>query len=201
MVVLVFVLTISGLAASFYEQNRLSVVTELQAQRQRAEAAARAKADFLANMSHELRTPMNGVMGMTMLALQGELPDDQRERLETALRSAESLLEVIDDVLEISMLDAGDAKFEIRPFDLRQICEDLVVLLRPMATEQGVGLSLEYADGLPTTFLGDGGRVRQVLTNLVGNALKFTDEGSVRLIVGGDASGEGGGFSADALCG
>ncbi|GFO68007.1 hypothetical protein GMLC_15860 [Geomonas limicola] len=146
-----------------------------------AEAATRAKSRFLANMSHELRTPMTGVLGMLDLVLLGKLEDEQREQLAMAQNSAKSLLRILNDILDLTKIESGKLSIDRYPFSVRGCLEHTLHLLLPVARSKGLELRLELADTLPETLLGDQVRLSQVLTNLAGNALKFTEKGSVVL--------------------
>lgn len=160
---------------------------ELDAARKLAESANRAKSAFLANMSHEIRTPMNGVVGMAELLDDTLLTEEQRLYVQTIKNSGEALLVIINDVLDYSKIEADRLELITAPFDLERACQEVIMLLQPMAREKGLELLLDYDLFLPTDLMGDAGRVRQVLTNLIGNAVKFTTHGHVLIRVTGVA--------------
>ncbi|HVN72477.1 MAG TPA: PAS domain S-box protein, partial [Desulfomonilia bacterium] len=156
---------------------------ELQKEMVKSEARNRAKSEFLAHMSHEIRTPLNGIIGMTEIALDTALADEQREVISTVYRESENLLSLINDILDFSKLESQRLELEHIPFDLKALMEDITRSFTFMAKQKDVELVLYISPEMPLLLLGDPGRLRQILTNLVGNALKFTNKGEVLIKV------------------
>ena len=166
------------------------LVKELEKSRQRAEEAVEVKSAFLANMSHEIRTPLNAILGMTGLALQTRLTVDQRDYMSTVKASAESLLEIINDILDFSKIEAKRLELDRAEFDVREAVGNAAKLLAVRAAEKGIELACHIATDVPEVLVGDEGRLRQVLLNVMGNAIKFTEVGEVVLRVTVEHLGE-----------
>jgi PAS domain S-box-containing protein len=187
-----------GYVATYHDMTELkqreaqleSLTAELLDAKEKAEAGARAKSEFLANMSHEIRTPMNGVVGMASLLLDSGLSHRQREMAQVIVNSGDNLLTIINDILDFSRLEAGKLKIVAEPFNLAAAVEDVTTLLGLRAREKGIELLVRRQPSLGAWFIGDAARIRQVLTNLIGNAVKFTDSGHVFVSVSGRRRGE-----------
>lgn len=167
------------------------IARELASSKTQAETADRAKSEFLANMSHEIRTPMNGVMGMAELLARTELDDKQKMFTNVIVKSGAALLTIINDILDFSKIDAGQLTLDPKPFCISEAIEDVAALMLSGAAEKDLELIVRIDPDLPTMLVGDAGRLRQIVTNLIGNAVKFTDRGHVYVNVEGRMIGDG----------
>lgn len=180
-VVLVIITLGVGIAASVFQHELEGAGRALDQARQSANAANRAKSDFLAGMSHEIRTPMNAVLGMAQVLEQADIPDAHKRQAETLARSGRLLLRLVNDVLDLSKIEAGKLEIEATRFNLADVAGTVEALYGPAAREKGIGFSIALSEGAREDLIGDPVRISQILNNLVSNAIKFTAEGEVRV--------------------
>ncbi|WP_371397221.1 sensor histidine kinase [Fretibacter rubidus] len=184
-------LTVSGVITSYFSYRMYGVFDELEANAEAARRAEGITSQYLADMSHEIRTPLNGIIGLSSYLADADMSPKHKQYVDIIKESGDNLLEIINDVLDLSKLDAGKFTLDEKPFDLHRLCRSLTELHGTQTRAKGVAMQLFYDQNVPHHFIGDDGRIRQILNNLLSNAVKFTQKGSVDLLIKGGTATDG----------